>query len=311
MRGVSFWMLAIVASLCATAAVPPMPSCLHPVGDVAEATMHWRLRPHGTGAARWGIIWNLRDSLNYDAAEVEFADAYYDDALGRTCGRLRLLAVRAGRDSLVERRDLCPGASPREGGYSLRLRLEPNAAAAVLEAGYAQPEVSLSVGLEPNTRAGFYSSVPADTLRCRFDVAGCSAAESAPFADVEALRARLASKTDAGEGEWVYYDRNTDPLRLSLGGDYRIATLADGNGGYTIIYLDGAVENADAWTPLRVKGRLRPTGFVGQYDLEWLDAFGMPMGADCSAMMTDGSLLDLRFPLYKSSVRFRRVLPGE
>lgn len=307
MRAVSSILSAFIAAVSASAALPPVPARLDSVGDVVAARFHMRLKPCGHGSADWGLVWNLRDSLNYDVAELRLSDSRYADVFGRETASLSLHRIRGGRDSVIFRREFCPSVSPRTDGISLRLRLDRGASMAVLEAGDGRPEVSEPVAIEPCTWSGFYVTTPADTLLRRIELQCRPAAEFASFPDVAALRSHLGVSRDAGEGEWTYYDRNTDPRRLSLGGDYRLATVSDGAGGYVIVYIGGALVNADAWPPLRVKGRLRPTGFIGQYDLWWLDADGEPMGSDCSALMTDGILLDLRFPLHKGSVRMRRV----
>lgn len=295
----------------ALAAGAALPDSLHRVGNPSELRIHWRLRPHSHREARWGIVWNYRDSLHYDRAELVLADERYADVLGREAAELLITAVRHGRDSLVEKVAFSPASSARAGGLSLRMRLDPATRAATLEAGSARPQATATVDIIPGTKAGFYALSPADTLRMQFDCVERPVPEFAPFTDVGDLRARLAATTDVNECEWTYYDRNTNPQRVSLGGDYRLATVADGVGGYAIVLLGGAGDHAADWPPLRIKGHLRPTGFIGQYDLEWLDADGLSMGSDCSALITDGMLLELRFPLYGSSVRYRRVGSGQ
>ncbi|MDE6270742.1 MAG: hypothetical protein K2M12_07835 [Muribaculaceae bacterium] len=288
-----------------------LPADLHSVGHPSDLRMHWRLRPHGHETARWGIVWNFIDSLNYDRAEIELGDERYSDTFGREAAALHISRVREGEDSLIETVDFCPASPTRSTGLSLRLRLDPVTHTAMVEAGSAMAQVARDVEILTGTRAGFYSLADADTLRMQFECTSRPEPKSARYADVEALRAHLAATHDVNECEWTYYDRNTDPQRVSLGGDYRLATLADGAGGYDIVYLGGARDNAADWEPMRIKGHLSPTGFIGQFDLEWIDAEGMPMAADSSALITDGMLLELRFPLYKSSVRYRRTRPGE
>ena len=108
---------------------------------------------------------------------------------------------------------------------------------------------------------------------------------------IDSLRKHLSLSRDVNEGEWVYYDRDTDPVRLSVGGDYRFATISDGRGGYDIVYISGAVENAEAWPPMRVKGRLLPTGFIGQLSAP----AGCPRtihGAECRMATMNSTLPD-------------------
>lgn len=310
MRALSL-ILMLATAVAAHAWPVEMPVLADSVGDVAAANVHWRLRPIGRGEARWGIIWNARDARSYDAAELRLPDARYADAFGRQEVELVCVRVDSGRADVTARHSFTVPSDVRREGLSLRLRLDAGASQAVLETGVAMPLLALPVGLQSGTRLGLYSETPADTLRRSISLTARPAPAYARFATVEQLRARLAESSDPTEAEWTPYDRATDPRRVTApAGDFRLATLSDGRGGYDIVYLGGATADA-RWQPLRIKGRLSPTGFIGQYDLYWLDADGMPMGRDCSALMTDAMLLDLRFPLYNSSMRFRRVRTDE
>ncbi|MDE6134637.1 MAG: hypothetical protein K2F79_03585, partial [Muribaculaceae bacterium] len=133
------------------------------------------------------------------------------------------------------------------------------------------------------------------------------APEYAPFSSVEDLDQYLRMSNDPMEGLWQYLDRNLDADRVRLGGNYRMATVADGQGGYLIIYLSGARYGQESWKPLRVKGRLHPTVFADHYDLEWLDSAGRVLERETNATVTtSGTILELHFPLEDSSLRFSR-----
>jgi len=309
MRAVSLFIL-ILSVLPAYAGlhVWQSPVELDSIGRVSRLAMHWRVRPHGYEEARWGIVWNVTDSTAYDGAEITLHDGRYTDALGREAASLRIFTVRCDTVLYEELHDFSPAGSMRRSGGSLRLRLDKNAAQAVLDVGCRVPELSVPVRVMPHSRIGCYTLSPADTLRHEFSCDTLPEPVYASFENVDSLRSYLSASHDANEGEWVYYDRDTEPLRISLGGDYRFATVSDGADGYYIVYVDGAEVNPDDWRPMRVKGHLAPTGFIDQYDLCWLDAFGEPMGSDCSALFTDGALICLRFPLYGSSVRYRRAV---
>lgn len=123
----------------------------------------------------------------------------------------------------------------------------------------------------------------------------------------ELIGARLLTSTDPVEGIWEFLDRENDPVRARPGGRYCVALLADGSGGYDIIYMGGAEVNRDAWKPGMLKGHLSPTPFVGQYDLMWVDAMMKPIENDISATIEE-ALMTLGFPLLKSRMRFSRRL---
>lgn len=114
-------------------------------------------------------------------------------------------------------------------------------------------------------------------------------------------------------GVWQYLDRDNDPAWSRPGGKYTLGVVADDgcDGAWTIVYLDGAVTHSDRWHPGMKKGRLADSGFLRDYDLEWIDATYTPMGCDdeCSARLSDdGMILTLVFPLDKATLRFSRRL---
>lgn len=121
----------------------------------------------------------------------------------------------------------------------------------------------------------------------------------------EIIAARLKESTDPVEGEWELLDRENDPVKARPGGRYRLAVLSDGAGEYDIIYLGGAEVNRSAWKPGMLKGHLRPTVFIGQYDLVWVDSMMIPIENDISATVEE-ALMTLSFPLLKSRMRFSR-----
>lgn len=120
------------------------------------------------------------------------------------------------------------------------------------------------------------------------------------------LAARFDATSDPAEGFYTYLDRENDPSRGIVGGRYRLALVADGNGGYDIIYCSGAVANGAAWSAGMVKGRMRPTIFADSYMLEWYDSLLEPVTGDMSARIDQGAVLRFDFPLYKLSFRLAK-----
>lgn len=131
--------------------------------------------------------------------------------------------------------------------------------------------------------------------------------ETETIKTVEELDGYLSATANAFEAYWRYLDRDTDPRRLNLGGDYRLATVGRPDGSIEIIYLDGAKAGNGKWKPMMLKGLLTPTIFANHYDLTWFDANGSPVNLETSADIIDGAILRLNFPLHGGSVRFRKV----
>lgn len=122
----------------------------------------------------------------------------------------------------------------------------------------------------------------------------------------ESLSNRFAASRDPLEGFWTYFDRENDPLYARPGGRYTLACIADDDGGYTLIYVDGAQVNASQWRAGMIKGRLIPTPFRDQYDLIWYDAEMLPITADIHARVEQNALMTLSFPLLKTTLRLAK-----
>ena len=281
---------------------------LRDAGDAAEMRLHWRVKPALRDSARWGLAWNIVDSANYEAVEAVLGDGRYDDAFGREEARLSHFVVRDGCRNLVRDYKLASGATMRSRGCSMRLVRRQGASEATLEVGATMPEVCLNVRPIPGTHAAAWAATPVDTLANDWTSFRLPEPVYAGFPDVDSLRRYLLEPADANEAEWVLYDMQGEPSRIISGGRYRIATVAAATGGYDIYYVDGADVNADQWRPLRLKGRLLPTGFLDRFELYWLDAFGEELPAESAAHIENGSLLQLSFPLNNARMRFRRVI---
>lgn len=109
------------------------------------------------------------------------------------------------------------------------------------------------------------------------------------------------------EGLWKYLDRETDPGLAVNGGNYRLAIAANSDGGFDIIYMEGASTNAAEWKRGMLKGRLTDLGFDDHYRLEWFDAMHRTMGGECYARMESADVITFNFPLYGASLRFQRL----
>lgn len=119
----------------------------------------------------------------------------------------------------------------------------------------------------------------------------------------------LEKSTDSTEGFWRYLDRRNDPDMARPGGRYRLATVRNSDGGYDILYIDGAETLASEWSPCMLKGRLTPTEFVDHYSLEWTDAEFDTINRDIHADIADDVILTLSFPLLKTELRFSKERP--
>lgn len=127
----------------------------------------------------------------------------------------------------------------------------------------------------------------------------------------ESLTEYFEEHPSVTEGFWRYFDRDTDDGYSRLGGEYILATVSDGRGGLDIIYISGATTLGYRWHEGMRKGRLKPTIFIQNYDLDWRDSKMNSTGPECHGLIEkDGSLLTVKFPLLKSTLRFARIMPS-
>ena len=125
-----------------------------------------------------------------------------------------------------------------------------------------------------------------------------------PLTETEVL-SMLENSVDPTEGLWMYLDRDTDDNRARLGGRYTFYIIRY-NDSYLLLYKSGAEVNASQWSPLMIKGRMKPTRFVGHYDLVWYDSLLEPMDDDTYASIDGAGILTVEFPVYRSRMRFYR-----
>ncbi len=123
--------------------------------------------------------------------------------------------------------------------------------------------------------------------------------------DIKALQQYLQRPTQRHEGYWQLLDGELDETLLRLGGDYRLALIADGD-DFDIIYIEGTRINPSFWQPGMVKGRLHSTPFDGIYDITWYDAEGQPMSYSLKAQFESDAILTLHFPYQGSRLRLQR-----
>lgn len=123
---------------------------------------------------------------------------------------------------------------------------------------------------------------------------------------MESLEEHFATSTDPYEGYWTYLDRELEDKWVGLGGRYTIALVATDN-GYDILYINGAQVMGAKWQPCQPKGTMTRTIFTDSYRARWIDATGEDMGDDVQASFEGGSILNVKFPVFKSQIRFSKV----
>ena len=174
----------------------------------------------------------------------------------------------------------------------------------VLEAAVSRPTGPLQVGylVGPGSRVAVERAVL--TIENEKQVAATT------LWTREALDEYFAASADPVEGYWKYLDRDMEDKWLRLGGRYTLAVVRSDD-GYDIIYIDGAQVKKSLWQEGMLKGHMTKTVFSGNYDATWIDATMEPIDKDVQATIENGVILTMNFPIYKSQVRFSKVLNAD
>ena len=127
------------------------------------------------------------------------------------------------------------------------------------------------------------------------------------YGNEDMIESYLRRSRDAMEGIWILFDRSFDESRLRPGGDYRLALIAAPDGGYEIIYLEGAVRNGAAWKSGMLRGKMQESKIPGVYDVEWLGADFRPLPDTGKAQLESPGLLSIHFPYLASTLRLKKI----
>lgn len=255
-------------------------------------------------STEWGVAWDLLPDGRRSSFVVSAFDTMEGDSFGRRLMHYRLAVA----DSLVAEGDIERGVNTIGGFNTIIVKLGESTVTVAI--GDAEPVKVAEWRRAP--QAGSFAVLVGKAAKVEvalFDIdkSRQPAAALDTGLTLEQLNRRFAATTDIYEGYWEYLDRSLRESRVRLGGRYRLALVADGRGGYHIIYIEGAQVEGARWRQGMLKGRLRPIGFVGQYDLTWYDATMGVIDHDANARFVSADVLELAFPLESSIVRFKRL----
>ena len=121
------------------------------------------------------------------------------------------------------------------------------------------------------------------------------------------LDAYFENSRNPFEGYWEYLDRDMDDDIARLGGRYKVALVDNGN-GFDVVYVSGAQVKKSEWREGMLKGRLTKTIFTDNYNAYWIDSTFRPIEEDVNGFFESGVILNMSFPVYKSQIRFSKVL---
>jgi hypothetical protein len=258
----------------------------------------------------WGLVWNYRDSADYCCVRLHCANSALNSVFDKRCMVVEAVKVEAGVSKVLDSATLTDCVDLFNGFN-------------VICVAYDGKSTNISIG---NKTLRIISELPdidyngvvgmgylvGSGAKVSLERAVCT---SSPIVSrllatswtKQLLDEHFAAASDPFEGYWTYLDRNLDENQLRLGGRYTLA-LVKSPVGYDIIYVDGAQVNVADWKCGMIKGKLTSTNFVDNYDLLWWDATMSDFSVDVYATIENGVILTLKFPTYKSQVRFARKM---
>lgn len=260
----------------------------------------------------YGIAWDMTDNLSgpYYRAMLSPVEDTGRNAFSEQPGVVLVIqrvTPSANATSIISRHVLSDNIETLRCDNSLAVEIDCRTGEATVLAGDKDLKTITSV---PSSASGSFAVISRGRasvdLIVSESVADYSALLSTQWTTDSLLKTLSEPAHNAPQGIWTYLDRDNDLRYCRLGGEYSIAIVDDGNGGFDIIYLDGASTAASQWKAGMRKGHLRPTMFRNHFDLLWYDATMNAIQSEASATMEQDAILRLDFPLLKSSMRFSR-----
>lgn len=260
---------------------------------------------------QWGLVFNYDENGNYCAVVLSCDNsAPYDDITDQRSMQVTLIQRSGTSVTELAKASLSKGVSLEDDlntlcvdvdDHNVLVSIGKDELQQILEANVQRPEGAVGVGylVGPGSRVSIERAVL--TIDNEKQVAQTS------LWTREALDEYFSASSDPMEGYWKYLDRDMNDQWLRLGGRYTLAVVR-ADDGYDLIYIDGAQVKKSMWQPGMLKGHMVKTIFSGNYDLSWIDATMEPIDKDAYASVENGVILTVSFPVFKSQVRFTKMI---
>ncbi len=263
---------------------------------------------------QWGMIFNRDENNNYCMVVLSCDNsAPYDDITDQRSMKVSLIQRENGKNTELATTTLFKDVSLEDDFNTLCVDVDERSVQVsigkdqllhVMEVQVARPAGPVRVGylVGPGSRVAIERAV--------LTVENDNQVAVTTLWTPDALDEYLNNSSDPMEGYWQYLDRDMEEKWLRIGGRYTLAVVR-ADDGYDILYIDGAQVKKSQWQPCMKKGHLTKTIFSGNYDMTWIDATMEPITEDAYATIENGVILTLNFPIYKSQVRFAKVLNSD
>ena len=259
----------------------------------------------------WGLVFNRDRYGNYCAVVLSCDNSSpYNDITDQRTMQVAIIQRTDGETTQLAQTQLTKGVSLEDDLNTLCVDVDErgvtvsigkNDLQQVLEANVTRPAGDVMVGylVGPGARVAIERAV--------LTIDNEKQVNATTLWTRDELDTYLEQSADPVEGYWKYLDRDMQDEWLRLGGRYTLAVVR-ADDGYDLIYVDGAQVKKSQWQWGMLKGHMTKTVFSGNYDLRWIDATMEPIENDAYATIENGIILTLNFPVFKSQVRFAKVL---
>ncbi len=276
-------------------------------------------KTHITSSPSCGLIFNYCGN-SYWQARVQCTNSnLYNESVDERCMTVELIKVIDGKHETVETAFLKKDVDLNDGynylciqvdGENIVLAMGKNKLKEILRHKMTDNEKKLVQGHDA-LRVGYMVGPGAlvsieRAVLTRSEVPN-NAVELETSWTREALDRHFADSKNPFEGYWTYLDRDMEDTWLKLGGRYTIALVETGD-GYDVIYVDGAQVKKSLWHTGMKKAVMKKTIFTDNFNCSWTDATLQPISEDVYGYFESGVILSFKFPVYKSQVRFSKVL---
>ena len=243
----------------------------------------------------------------------------FNETLDRRTMTVSLARVEDGKSTLVKEVSLADGVNLDDGFNYLGATVDGNVIKVMTgrkelkEVFSYQVATSGGRGREQVVNVGFFSGAGSKIKVEKSVLSRERSQAKQEFAPVltswtrESLDRHFAASKNPYEGYWTYLDRDMEETWLKSGGRYTLA-LVETPSGYDVIYVDGAQVKKSLWTTGMLKGRMTKTIFTDNFTGMWIDATFEPIDKDVYVTFESGVILSFGFPVYKSQMRFSKVL---
>lgn len=263
---------------------------------------------------QWGIVF-AHDGKQYWTLTMQCTDSDFDnDITQERSMKLSLVKCVSDEESIVVGDTVVAGGLDLDNGFNfIGVRVGEKDVVVLGGTKGLRELMRVPVGITTKgpTSVGYILGPSAQVTieRTGLTFSTDEAADLATGWTLDMLKEHFADSKDPFEGFWQYLDREMEDKWLRMGGRYTIALVKNrATGDYDIIYVDGAKVHKSQWHTGMRKGKMTPTIFTDNYNATWVDATKETISDDVQATFESGVILKIAFPVYKSQLRFSKVI---